>query len=246
MESKKEIRQRIRRERANLDDARWIRDTERIAVAVIGHPWFVHESELYIYVDYNHEVGTRSIMAEAFRRGMNVWVPRVTGNTMLFCHIQGMEDLKPGAYGILEPTGKEIGDAGKGLMIMPGVAFDEKCHRVGYGKGFYDRYLEGHKALRRMAVGFEFQVFGEVPYEEHDICPEILVTEKRVIEGGIHMQTGLPKDPVMLLSVVNTKLRDVYHTLDELCEDMNVRREDITGKLKEIGYEYDEGRRQFV
>ncbi|MCI9422665.1 DUF4250 domain-containing protein [Lachnospiraceae bacterium WCA-9-b2] len=60
------------------------------------------------------------------------------------------------------------------------------------------------------------------------------------------MLTGLPKDPVLLLSVVNTKLRDVYHTLDELCEDMDVERDDITGKLKGIGYEYDEGRRQFV
>ena len=49
------------------------------------------------------------------------------------------------------------------------------------------------------------------------------------------MLTGLPKDPVLLLSVVNTKLRDVYHTLDELCEDMDVERDDITGKLKGIG-----------
>ena len=183
MESKKEIRQRIRRERAKMVKARWILDTQRIAAAVINHPWFVTESDLYIYVDYNNEVGTRTIMEEAYRRGMNVWVPRVTGDTMLFCRIQGKDDLEPGAYGILEPTGKEIGDGKQGLMIMPGVAFDEKCHRIGYGKGFYDRYLESHKNLRRMAVGFEFQVFGEVPYEEYDICPEILITEQRVIEA---------------------------------------------------------------
>lgn len=183
MESKKEIRQRIRRERAKMVKARWILDTQRIAAAVINHPWFVTESDLYIYVDYNNEVGTRTIMEEAYRRGMNVWVPRVTGDTMLFCRIQGKDDLKPGAYGILEPTGKEIGDGKQGLMIMPGVAFDEKCHRIGYGKGFYDRYIESHKNLRRMAVGFEFQVFGEVPYEEYDICPEILITEQRVIEA---------------------------------------------------------------
>lgn len=184
MESKKAIRQRIRRERAHMDEARWIRDTEKITASVIRHPWFVRESDLYIYVDYNNEVGTRLIMAEALRRGMNVWVPRVTGNTMLFCRIQGMDELKAGTYGILEPIGEQIGEAEQGLMIMPGVAFDEKCHRVGYGKGFYDRYLKGRKVLRRMAVGFEFQVFGEVPYEEHDICPEILITEQRVIEAG--------------------------------------------------------------
>ncbi len=102
-----------------------------------------------------------------------------------------------------------------------------------------------------MAVGFEFQVLDEVPCEEHDVCPEILVTERRVIGAasdwsGEYMQNGLPKDPVMMLSVVNTKLRDVYHTLDDLCLDMGVEKEEIVRKLKGIGYEYDGERRQFV
>ncbi len=60
------------------------------------------------------------------------------------------------------------------------------------------------------------------------------------------MQEGLPKDPVMMLSVVNTKLRDFYHSLDDLCEDLGVEKEEIVRKLKGIGYEYDEDRRQFV
>ena len=60
------------------------------------------------------------------------------------------------------------------------------------------------------------------------------------------MQTGLPKDAVMRLSVVNTKLRDVYHTLENLCEDMDVVKEEIVSSLRAIGYEYDEERRQFV
>lgn len=56
----------------------------------------------------------------------------------------------------------------------------------------------------------------------------------------------LPEDPVMLLSVINTKLRDDYPSLDALCEDMQVDREELTTKLKGIDYEYDESRRQFV
>ena len=60
------------------------------------------------------------------------------------------------------------------------------------------------------------------------------------------MQTGLPKDAVMRLSVVNTKLRDVYHTLEDLGEDMDVDKEEIVSSLRAIGYEYDEGIRQFV
>ena len=60
------------------------------------------------------------------------------------------------------------------------------------------------------------------------------------------MQTGLPKDPMLLLSVVNTKIRDYYHTLDALCEDMNVEKDEIICKLKGIDYEYNESRHQFV
>lgn len=60
------------------------------------------------------------------------------------------------------------------------------------------------------------------------------------------MQTGLPKDPMLLLSVVNTKIRDYYHTLDALCGDMNVEKDEIICKLKGIDYEYDESKHQFV
>lgn len=259
MVSKEEIRRRIRQERAKVDEQRWVRDTKKIAAAVIGHPWFADERNLYVYADHKKEAGTGRIMAAAFQRGMNVWVPRVTGDAMLFCRVRSMDELRPGRYGILEPTGTEISNGEEGLMVMPGVAFDETCHRVGYGGGFYDRYLAEHRELRRMAIGFEFQVLEEVPYEEHDICPEILVTERRIIEtergpgqewirnrGGEHMQIGLPKDPVMMLSVVNTKMRDDYHTLDDLCKDMGIEKADIINKLRTIGYEYDEGRRQFV
>lgn len=60
------------------------------------------------------------------------------------------------------------------------------------------------------------------------------------------MANGLPKDPMLLLSVVNTKLRDYYHNLDALCDDMNVEKEEIVNTLKTIDYEYDESRHQFV
>lgn len=60
------------------------------------------------------------------------------------------------------------------------------------------------------------------------------------------MQVGLPRDPMLLLSVVNTKIRDYYHTLDALCEDMQVDKDTIEDTLKGIDYEYDESRHQFV
>ena len=71
---------------------------------------------------------------------------------------------------------------------------------------------------------------------------DIVITE----EGVNQMEIKLPKDPMLLLSVVNTKIRDYYHTLDALCEDMCVEKEAIISQLKGIDYEYDESRHQFV
>lgn len=91
--------------------------------------------------------------------------------------------LSPGAMGILEPVpavcpcadGEE-----QALIIMPGVAFDRKGNRIGYGGGYYDRYLQRHSAHITVAAAFEFQIFDEVPHEDTDIRPRMLVTEKGI------------------------------------------------------------------
>ena len=67
------------------------------------------------------------------------------------------------------------------LMVLPGTAFDVSGNRIGYGKGFYDRYLSKHQKHTTVAVAFEFQVMDEVPFEELDILPQTLVTEKEMI-----------------------------------------------------------------
>lgn len=258
METKKEIRRWIRQKRRELEEFEWRKASSDIEAAVIAHPWFAKAEDIYTYVDCNRESGTRRIIETAFETGKNVWVPKVTGDTMHFYRIESLAELRLGAYGIMEPKGDGPMDkaawneACEGLMLMPGVAFDGQCHRVGYGGGYYDRYLAAHPGFRTMAPAFEFQILPEVPYEEHDIRPDIVVTEKRVIrriherEGEKLMPTGLPTDPVLLLSVVNTKLRDCYPALDVLCEDMDADKDEIIAKLREIGYEYDEGQNQFV
>lgn len=261
METKREIRRKIRQIRRELDEAVRSRLSEEVVALVITHPWFLQAEEIYTYVDYNGEAGTRKIIETAIWMGKSVWVPKVTGDTMHFYRIGSLDELRPGAYGIPEPGGKGPADGsilepGKAcikdkLMVMPGVAFDRQCHRVGYGGGYYDRYLSAHQTdlpkFRIMALAFEFQILPEVPHEEHDMTPEIVVTEKRILrKDEKNMQTGLPKDPMLLLSVVNMKLRDYYSALDIMCEDMGADKDEIIDKLRGIGYEYDEERGQFV
>ena len=194
METKKEIRRRIRQIRRELEESEWRRASSDIEAAVIAHPWFAKAEDIYTYVDRNRESGTRRTIKTAFETGKKVWVPKVTGDTMHFYRIESLAELRLGAYGIMEPKGDGPMDgaawneACEGLMLMPGVAFDGQCRRVGYGGGYYDRYLASYPAdgskLRVMALAFECQVLPEVPYEEYDRKPEIVVTEKRMIKAA--------------------------------------------------------------
>lgn len=109
------------------------------------------------YADYNHEVITRYIIEQAWKDGKEVAVPKVFGKDMVFYKLTDFSQLESGYFGIPEP--KEDGETVSwetAMMVMPGVAFDVNCNRVGYGGGFYDRFLEKHPQISRVAVGIFF------------------------------------------------------------------------------------------
>ena len=142
METKKEIRHKIIRLRKEMDPLVWQQATNDITERVINHPRFLEETDIYCYANYNGEVGTSSIMEEAWKLGKSVWFPRIEGSKMNFYLVESKDDLQPGAYGILEPTGNHIADG-----------------EDGHGGGFYDKYLEKHPNLHAIAIAFELQMY---------------------------------------------------------------------------------------
>jgi 5-formyltetrahydrofolate cyclo-ligase len=170
----------MRREMMSEHQKEWKDATAEIAKQVAEHPLYLQAADIYCYVDYNGEVGTRAMIEEAWRQGKNVWVPRVLGAEMEFFQIHSYDELLPGTKGILEPEEGIPGTGENGLMIMPGVAYDRALHRIGYGGGYYDKYLEKHPQLKRMAIAFDYQVMEAVPCDVHDIQPEILITESQI------------------------------------------------------------------
>lgn len=137
---------------------------------------------IYAYMDCRHEVETRDLIQAAWKAGKRVAVPKVKGQEMQFYYISSFQDdLEAGSFGIQEPKEQNPAREEHALLLMPGVAFDGECHRVGYGGGFYDRFLETHPRLTTLALAFEFQVKEAVPFEEFDIRPARVVTEKRII-----------------------------------------------------------------
>ncbi|HBN57296.1 MAG TPA: hypothetical protein DD414_11015, partial [Lachnospiraceae bacterium] len=180
---KKEIREEVKRRRAAAELTRLHEDSVRIVERFTGLDAYQEAKILLAYVDAKREVETRLLMQQAWRDHKKVAAPRVDGDGIMhYYYVDTLDDLESGSFGIMEPKEScPLCETEEGLLLMPGVAFDEHCHRVGYGGGYYDRYLEKHPGLIHIALAFEFQVFPEVPFEEHDILPECIITEDRIL-----------------------------------------------------------------
>ena len=166
-----------------------MRCSEKIVKNLTEHTCYREAQELLTYVSFRSEVDTISLIEQAFADGKAVFVPRVAGREMDFFRIKGLCDLEEGYHGILEPRDHitEVYNSliGKALMCMPGVAFDRAHHRIGYGGGYYDRYLSnlsGHMKdmICTTALAYDCQILQEIPWDSHDICPERIVTETEI------------------------------------------------------------------
>ena len=150
MEEKKEIRKKIFKARKEHTDA-WIREKSHVITETLTKlPEYRNAERIMAYADYNHEVITRYMIEQAWKDGKEVAVPKVFGKDMIFYKLTDFSQLESGYFGIPEP--REDGETVSwedAMMIMPGVAFDEKCDRVGYGGGFYDRFLENLQSCGR-------------------------------------------------------------------------------------------------
>lgn len=176
---KREIRQRVLKIRDAMSDGERMRSSLLLTERILGHQWFYRAENLLCFVNYGSEISTEEIILEALHKGKKVFVPKVVDADMKFYRIRSMEELIVGYKGIREPKGDSEEyvysdeNAEKNLLLMPGVAFDQYRNRIGYGKGFYDRYLSDKEALQlhSIAVGFQCQLVEEIPTEENDIKP---------------------------------------------------------------------------
>ncbi|KIR01874.1 5-formyltetrahydrofolate cyclo-ligase [Lachnospiraceae bacterium TWA4] len=181
MQEKKEIRKTVQSRRDAATDEQVVQMSEKVADFIESIPQYKEADCVYAYIDFNHEVKTDVIVKRAWASGKRVAVPKVVGKDLIWYYIEKDEDLEPGYMGIPEPktTLKEAHET-DAFFIMPGVAFDRGHHRVGYGGGYYDRYLEKPNTHYKAAIAFEFQIFDAVPFEAHDILPDAIVSEKAI------------------------------------------------------------------
>jgi 5-formyltetrahydrofolate cyclo-ligase len=184
MKDKKILRKQMR----EIRDALIVEEIEVRSKQITEQLW---QSSLYkecthicVYEAFRNEVSCAYITKQALLDGKNVYLP-VTDEasmTMEFYQITGDTVYREGNYGILEPELNENSMTlqQKALILMPGLAFDRNKNRLGYGGGYYDKYLSLHNEHITSALCYNFQIVDELPCEKHDILPDYIVTEQEI------------------------------------------------------------------
>lgn len=187
--SKQSIRNRYLSMRNNLSYGERLAKSRKIWELLKQEPVYQSAEAVLVYMDYRSEVITTGLVEELLTDpSKRVFAPRVLGMNISFYEIQTLEELEPGYQGIREPVQNEekmfthaLVKELKSLILIPGAVFDRQRGRMGYGKGFYDRFLADYIELSGAALAFECQIAKNVPMEDHDIRPGIIVTESGVI-----------------------------------------------------------------
>lgn len=182
---KRSLRSQLLAQRRALGHAEWLTSSQAAQRNLLALEEYQRAECIALYAPAHNETDTAELLKNAIEAGKRVLYPAVCGTGMVFRLVEGPHSLQRGAFGILEP--RAIGNDHQAdhadLIVVPGVAFDLSGHRIGYGKGFYDRFLQ-HPGCRAHLVGLchDFQLLDNtIPGEQHDIPMEIIVTDKRIV-----------------------------------------------------------------
>ena len=156
--------------------------------AIIGDAWFGQAKAILAYCPIGSEPDIRPALEEALRQGKQVCLPKCNPETreMVFHPIASLEGLQPGAHGIPEPeeSNSEFIIQHSALCLVPGIAFDRAGFRLGYGGGYYDRFLAWHRQLRTLGICYEMLFRDGLPIDAMDIAVERVLTERELSEEG--------------------------------------------------------------
>ncbi|MGN0404443.1 MAG: 5-formyltetrahydrofolate cyclo-ligase [Bariatricus sp.] len=174
------------KQRSALPKEEAAQKSRAICRKILSLEQFVQAETVLLYMNFKNEVETGLIWKTARNMGKCVASPRIIGSDMVFSRIQSEKDLIPGKWGIPEPkeTCPVIREHdNRTVVIMPGVAFDGKKNRIGYGGGYYDRYFSGLDAVYKIAAAYDLQIVERIPAEPFDLKPDCIVTETRIYAG---------------------------------------------------------------
>lgn len=151
---------------------------ERFQQSLLSETKIGERLKIFIYLSFSSEASTDKLIEELLEKGHEVYCPRIENGEMQA--VRYGEDFTLSSYGIREPIG-EIFNGSPDIIVLPLLAADEKGRRLGYGGGYYDRYLQCHPAAKRVGYCFDFQIVASVPTETWDEGLDVLITDKRTL-----------------------------------------------------------------
>jgi 5-formyltetrahydrofolate cyclo-ligase len=132
------------------------------------------------YYSIGSEVQTHDLLQEFFNQGKEVALPRVEKNDLIFKKITSLSDLEMGSFSVMEPKEKCENVKKLDVILVPAIALTKDGYRLGYGFGFYDRYLHGKKS-KKIGLTYAKHILRSFPHDDHDIKMDCIVTEDSVI-----------------------------------------------------------------
>ena len=167
---KKELRRTIRERKRAMTENEITERSEALGKLFAESEAYRNAKTIYGYLPYNQEVRTVPMLEQAMREGKQVAVPKCYGDEMRFIYMDDLSKVEKGYANIPEPIADgPIADDETALVLMPGLAFDPQGHRIGYGGGFYDKFLSAEPNHPTLALCYEFQMMEHLETEAHDI-----------------------------------------------------------------------------
>jgi|TARA_B100001964_G_C14257956_1_gene613503 5-formyltetrahydrofolate cyclo-ligase len=186
---KQTLRLKISEKRKALSREETKEKSNKIKEKLYSLDEFKEAKNIMVYVSFNNEVDTHEIIKELVdSTEKKIIVPYVEKNNPILqlSEVEDFDDLEPKTLGILEPKDefvRKVGISKVDLVIVPGMVFDSRGYRIGYGHGYYDRFLKKlGKDAKKIGFAFELQLIDKVPEEKYDVPMDIIVTEKRVLK----------------------------------------------------------------
>ncbi|MBI2994870.1 MAG: 5-formyltetrahydrofolate cyclo-ligase [Gammaproteobacteria bacterium] len=184
-ELKRILRKELRERRVAIALAARRETSERIRDRLLQLPEVGSAGSVFCFISNSEEVDTHALIDSLVERGKRVLVPWIpAGGDMAAVRFTGWASLAPGQLGILTPVSPHPFDGHVDVCITPGLGFTLRGERLGYGRGYYDRWFSSHTSGPRVGIGFDFQIVDQLPTSDRDVRLDGLVTEARVIDTG--------------------------------------------------------------
>lgn len=179
MDTKEELRARYQKIRESISPSARKSAGRKIAAQVCDLVDFIGAKRLGVYLSKGSEAETLILVQKLLSKKLAVAAPKVNGDQLEFYQIKSLKDCTTGTFGVMEPkAGCKRMDADQlDLLLVPGLVFDARGYRIGYGKGFYDRFLSTHKIFNTVGLAYDSTTVSELPRDERDVPVNWLVTE---------------------------------------------------------------------